>query len=203
MGFSKPSKVQAQTLPMILTGPPFRNLVAQAHNGSGKTTCFVLGMLSRCDPSVAKPQALCVCPTRELVVQNVEVLRKMATHTRISCAAALKEPQGRPAASSRMEPVADQVVIGTPGTVNGWIVRKTLSLRCAPLPPPSSALCSALRRADCQMMDKHFPTGADVTLMSTMFNHHLSTDGSPQTHSTPSHPSHIPSQLTHCVSSAP
>jgi superfamily II DNA/RNA helicase len=26
----------------------YRDLIAQAHNGSGKTTCFVLAMLSRC-----------------------------------------------------------------------------------------------------------------------------------------------------------
>ena len=38
--------VQAITLPMILT-PPYKDLIAQAHNGSGKTTCFVLSMLSR------------------------------------------------------------------------------------------------------------------------------------------------------------
>ena len=38
MKFEKPSKIQAETLPMILS-PPFQNLIAQAHNGSGKTTC--------------------------------------------------------------------------------------------------------------------------------------------------------------------
>jgi ATP-dependent RNA helicase DDX19/DBP5 len=68
MGFKKPSKIQAITLPMILT-PPYKDLVAQAHNGSGKTTCFVLGMLSRVDPNVKAPQALCICPTRELAIQ--------------------------------------------------------------------------------------------------------------------------------------
>lgn len=46
MKFERPSKVQAITLPMILT-PPYKDLIAQAHNGSGKTTCFVLSMLSR------------------------------------------------------------------------------------------------------------------------------------------------------------
>lgn len=30
MRFERPSAIQAVTLPMILTGPPFRNLVAQA-----------------------------------------------------------------------------------------------------------------------------------------------------------------------------
>jgi ATP-dependent RNA helicase DDX19/DBP5 len=68
MGFSRPSKIQAITLPMILT-PPYKDLVAQAHNGSGKTTCFVLGMLSRVDPNRKVPQAICICPTRELAQQ--------------------------------------------------------------------------------------------------------------------------------------
>ncbi|BBH07723.1 P-loop containing nucleoside triphosphate hydrolases superfamily protein [Prunus dulcis] len=39
MGFKKPSKVQAITLPMILT-PPHKDLIAQAHNGSGKNHLF-------------------------------------------------------------------------------------------------------------------------------------------------------------------
>ncbi|KAL4372160.1 hypothetical protein AHAS_Ahas06G0238000 [Arachis hypogaea] len=37
MKFQKPSKIQAISLPMILN-PPHRDLIAQAHNGSGKTT---------------------------------------------------------------------------------------------------------------------------------------------------------------------
>lgn len=68
MGFKRPCKIQAVSLPMILT-PPYRNLIAQAQNGSGKTTCFVLGMLSRVDPKKKVPQALCICPTRELAQQ--------------------------------------------------------------------------------------------------------------------------------------
>lgn len=47
MGFKKPSGIQAQTLPLILN-PPYRPLIAQGHNGCGKTTCFTLAMLSKC-----------------------------------------------------------------------------------------------------------------------------------------------------------
>lgn len=68
MKFERPSKIQAVSLPMILT-PPYKHLIAQAHNGSGKTTCFILGMLSRVDPKLGAPQALCICPTRELAIQ--------------------------------------------------------------------------------------------------------------------------------------
>ena len=68
MKFERPSKIQGVTLPMILS-PPYHHLIAQAHNGSGKTTCFVLGMLGRVDPQLKAPQAICVCPTRELAIQ--------------------------------------------------------------------------------------------------------------------------------------
>ena len=83
-----PPLPQAQTLPMILS-PPYRSIIAQAHNGSGKTTCFTLAMLSRVDPRVKSPQALCVCPTRELVVQNQMVLERMGKYTGEQRSAAL------------------------------------------------------------------------------------------------------------------
>ncbi|KAF6151209.1 hypothetical protein GIB67_037417 [Kingdonia uniflora] len=125
MGFKRPSKIQAKTLPMILT-PPYKDLIAQAHNGSGKTTCFVLGMLSRVDPNVKAPQALCICPTRELAIQNLEVLTKMAKHTGITATCAI--PMDRDASSAR-QVVTDQVVIGTPGTTKGWVAKGKLSIR--------------------------------------------------------------------------
>ncbi|KAL5716089.1 RNA helicase [Ranunculus cassubicifolius] len=123
MKFTRPSKIQAISLPMILT-PPYKNLIAQAHNGCGKTTCFVLGMLSRVDPNIKAPQALCICPTRELAIQNMEVLKRMSKHTRISSYCAIS-------GNTVMETVAifDQIVIGTPGTVKGLISRKKLSTR--------------------------------------------------------------------------
>jgi ATP-dependent RNA helicase DDX19/DBP5 len=64
MGFSRPSKIQSITLPMILT-LPYKDLIAQAHISSGKTTWFrprLLGMLSRVDPNLWVPQAICISP---------------------------------------------------------------------------------------------------------------------------------------------
>ena len=55
MKFERPSRIQATTLPMILQ-PPYEHMIAQAHNGSGKTTCFVLSMLSRVDPGMKATQ---------------------------------------------------------------------------------------------------------------------------------------------------
>ncbi|KAH9553673.1 hypothetical protein CY35_08G024200 [Sphagnum magellanicum] len=123
MKFEKPSKIQAETLPMIVT-PPYKNLIAQAHNGSGKTTCFVLGMLSRVDPKMKAPQALCVCPTRELVIQNEEVVLRMARYTGVTTAStANADSNPLSTSSSRLGKIVDQVVIGTPGTLKRWMTR--------------------------------------------------------------------------------
>ncbi|CAI7779445.1 unnamed protein product [Closterium sp. NIES-53] len=122
MKFERPSKIQAVTLPMILL-PPNANLIAQAHNGSGKTTCFVLGMLSRVDPQVKAPQALCICPTRELAQQNEAVLLRMAKYTGITCACTASEGTGTIVSSSQQERLGDQVVIGTPGTLKRWMTK--------------------------------------------------------------------------------
>lgn len=128
MGFSRPSRIQAITLPMILT-PPYKDLVAQAHNGSGKTTCFVLGMLSRVDPNRKVPQAICICPTRELAQQNKSVLMRMGKFTGITCACAIPSAQKDYMPISKMAPVTDQVVIGTSGTLTKWITHKKLATR--------------------------------------------------------------------------
>ena len=144
MKFERPSKIQALTLPRILSQPD-RHMIAQGHNGCGKTTCFTLAMLMRCvyslalelgaghgarnfaspapmpkqtycvtlnlhtqivgqctihlvatlpsfeldhiwtscrvNPEISRPQAICICPTRELVIQNQMVLKKMAART--------------------------------------------------------------------------------------------------------------------------
>jgi len=128
MGFSRPSKIQAITLPMILT-PPYKDLVAQAHNGSGKTTCFVLGMLSRVDPNRRIPQAICICPTRELAQQNKAVLMRMGKFTGITCACAIPPAQKDYVPVSKMPPINDQIVIGTSGTLIKWITNKKVATR--------------------------------------------------------------------------
>ncbi|XP_076917804.1 DEAD-box ATP-dependent RNA helicase 38-like [Bidens hawaiensis] len=125
MKFERPSKIQSISLPMILT-PPHKNLIAQAHNGSGKTTCFVLGMLSRVDPKLAAPQALCICPTRELAIQNMEVLLKMGKFTGITSELGLPTDKANYIPVSKRAPVTAQVIIGTPGTINKWIAARKL-----------------------------------------------------------------------------
>lgn len=125
MKFERPSRIQATTLPMVLT-PPYRDLIAQAHNGSGKTTCFVLAMLSRVDARIHQPQALCICPTRELVMQNLQVLQRMAKYTTIQATSTATEQEG--GGTFRKNPVTEQVVIGSHGKLKAWSSKRLLNL---------------------------------------------------------------------------
>lgn len=124
MHFERPSRIQALTLPMILD-KRHQGMIAQAHNGSGKTTCFVLAMLSRVDPTKPQPQALCICPTRELVIQNLQVLRQMAKYTGITSTSTASDGGE---SGVRRSKVTEQVVIGTHGTLHTWVGRRQLPL---------------------------------------------------------------------------
>ena len=70
-------------------------------------------MLSRVDPAVQSPQALCICPTRELAIQNMQVMEKMGKYAKTP--SRTRRTRGKERASKREK--IDQVVIGTPRKV--------------------------------------------------------------------------------------
>ncbi|KAI3970452.1 hypothetical protein MKX01_024099 [Papaver californicum] len=116
MNFKTPSKIQSVSLPMILS-PPYKDL----------TACFVLGMLSRIDINLKAPQAICICPTRELAIQNLEVLTRMGKQTKITSNCAI--PTGKTGLSSDRGSIYDQIVVGTPGTIKKWMSKNRFNAR--------------------------------------------------------------------------
>ena len=76
-GYSKPTPVQEQAIPLILLG---KDILAGAQTGTGKTACFALPLLQLLhnQPLAKKPQpvrALILTPTRELAAQVHESFR--------------------------------------------------------------------------------------------------------------------------------
>lgn len=110
MKFSKPSKVQERALPLLLPNPP-QNMIAQSQSGTGKTAAFVLTMLYRVNPSIRAPQALCLCPARELARQIMDIIRQMGQFTTLTFATLVKE------GFSSNEKITDHIIVGTPGTI--------------------------------------------------------------------------------------
>ena len=65
-GFTEPSPVQEQSIPLVLAG---HDIVAQAQTGTGKTAAFGLPTMSMIDASQNRVQLLVITPTRELATQ--------------------------------------------------------------------------------------------------------------------------------------
>nr|XP_019010528.1 ATP-dependent RNA helicase DBP5 [Kwoniella pini CBS 10737]OCF49309.1 ATP-dependent RNA helicase DBP5 [Kwoniella pini CBS 10737] len=117
VGFKKPSKIQEVALPLLLSNPP-KNLIGQSQSGTGKTAAFTLNMLSRVDPALLTPQAICLAPSRELARQIQEVVDKIGQFTDIQTHLAV------PGSWSRGQKITKHILIGTPGTLVDMLSRK-------------------------------------------------------------------------------
>lgn len=71
-GFTTPSPIQVQAIPFVLAG---RDMVAQAHTGTGKTAAFGLPAISNMKLN-AGVEVLVITPTRELATQVSDELYK-------------------------------------------------------------------------------------------------------------------------------
>jgi len=70
-GFETPSEIQQKTIVPIHKG---KNVIGQAQSGCGKTGAFVIGSLSRLDPTKNKVQIIIIANTHELADQIRKVV---------------------------------------------------------------------------------------------------------------------------------
>ncbi len=78
-GFKTPFPIQETAIPLILQG---KDVVGQAHTGTGKTAAFGLPILQQIKPG-GPVQVLILAPTRELAVQVTDEINRFAKYTGI------------------------------------------------------------------------------------------------------------------------
>ncbi|AHL22549.1 DEAD/DEAH box helicase [Thermococcus nautili] len=122
-GFSEPTDVQREVIPLILDGKS--DVVGQSKTGSGKTAAFGLPILDLVDESRKEVQALILTPTRELAIQVSEELRSLRGKRKIDIYAIYG---GQPIGPQIRALERAQIVVGTPGRVLDHIRRGTLRL---------------------------------------------------------------------------
>lgn len=84
MGFSKPTPIQSQAIPVVLEG---KDLLASAQTGTGKTAAFALPLLEKLSSNKKNGiRALILAPTRELAVQIDEQFWTIGYHTGVTTA---------------------------------------------------------------------------------------------------------------------
>jgi len=79
-GFTIPSPIQQKAIPIVLSG---KDVIAQAHTGTGKTAAFGLPILNMIDSTNRKVEALVITPTRELATQVSDELYKLGQYNGI------------------------------------------------------------------------------------------------------------------------
>lgn len=123
MGFETTTPIQAGSIPPALEG---RDVIGQAHTGSGKTAAFGIPIIERLDARNGFVQALVLCPTRELAVQVNDELTRLATrHDLRSVAIYGGDSIGRQIQELRR---GVHIVVATPGRLADHIQRRSLNL---------------------------------------------------------------------------
>ena len=121
-GYAYPTTVQKLAIPHFLQ---WRDVVAKAPTGTGKTFAFGIPMIEHIDASLAQIQGLILAPTRELAMQIGEELRGLLTYYKGIRVAVLYGGAGMGAQIKQLEK-NPQIVVATPGRLMDHHKRRNL-----------------------------------------------------------------------------
>ena len=121
-GFEEAFPIQVACIPVLLTG---RDVIGQAHTGSGKTAAFALSMLQQITPKKGI-QGMVIAPTRELAMQISGEIKKFAKHTGIRVAT-VYGGQGMGIQLDDLERGVE-IVVATPGRLIDHLKRGSIEL---------------------------------------------------------------------------
>jgi ATP-dependent RNA helicase DeaD len=124
-GYASMFPIQEQAIPPLLDG---RDVIGQAHTGSGKTAAFSIPMLMRLDEAKSYVQAVVIVPTRELALQVTDEFNKLAKYTAFK-AYPIYGGQSITPQIERLHKRPPQVVVATPGRLIDHIERETIDLQ--------------------------------------------------------------------------
>ncbi|MEX0941562.1 MAG: DEAD/DEAH box helicase [Pseudomonadales bacterium] len=127
-GYSVPTPIQAQAIPLILEG---RDIMAGAQTGTGKTAGFTLPILQHLTRSAHEggkrnARALILVPTRELAAQVQESVETYGRHLPLKSAAIFGGVNINPQISKIRHGL--DVLVATPGRLLDHVSQKTLDL---------------------------------------------------------------------------
>lgn len=127
-GFSTCTPIQAQTLPLSLSG---KDVAGQAQTGTGKTAAFLITLFTRLltsdRPKDKNPRALILAPTRELVVQIEKDAHQLGAHCGFSIQAIYGGIDYMKQKNALKE--GADIVIGTPGRLIDYLKQKVYTLK--------------------------------------------------------------------------
>lgn len=120
-GFTEPSPIQEKTIPLILEG---KDIVGQAHTGTGKTAAFALPTLQMMEGN-GDVETVVIVPTRELTIQVADEFYKFSRNLGIRTATVY----GGSSYKRQISHVNRAgVIVATPGRFLDLLSRKKISI---------------------------------------------------------------------------
>ncbi len=125
LGFVTPTPIQEKAIPVLLQGT--RDFIGLAQTGTGKTAAFGLPLLQLIDKTKKYPQALIICPTRELCLQitnDLNSFKQKKDHLSITAV------YGGTSIGMQIRDLKKgcHIVVATPGRLIDLIERKAINL---------------------------------------------------------------------------
>ena len=123
-GYGYPTTIQAEAIPHFMQ---WRDVIAKAPTGTGKTFAFGIPMIEHVDAQSDAVQGLILAPTRELAIQIGDELRGLLTYYQGIRVAVLYGGAGIGGQIRQLEK-KPQIVVATPGRLMDHYNRKTIRL---------------------------------------------------------------------------
>ena len=123
-GYGYPTTIQAEAIPCFLQ---WKDVIAKAPTGTGKTFAFGIPMIEHIDPESGDVQGLILAPTRELAIQIGDELRGLLTCYQGIRVAVLYGGTGIGGQIQQLQK-KPQLVVATPGRLMDHYNRKTIRL---------------------------------------------------------------------------
>ena len=123
-GYGYPTTIQQLAIPAFLE---WKDVIAKAPTGTGKTFAFGIPMIEHVDPECPDVQGLILAPTRELAIQIGDELRGLLTYYKGIRVAVLYGGAGIVGQAKQLEK-KPQIVVATPGRLMDHYNRKNIRL---------------------------------------------------------------------------
>ena len=123
-GYGYPTTIQQLAIPSFMQ---WKDVIAKAPTGTGKTFAFGIPMIEHVDPECADVQGLILAPTRELAIQIGDELRGLLTYYQGIRVAVLYGGAGIVGQAKQLEK-KPQIVVATPGRLMDHYNRKNIRL---------------------------------------------------------------------------
>ena len=122
--YANATQVQVEAIPPMLE---WKDIIAKAPTGTGKTFAFGIPIIEHIDPSNLQIQALILAPTRELAIQICTELRTLAEYKKGIKVACIYGGQSIELQIRALRSFP-QIVVATPGRLIDHVNRRTIKL---------------------------------------------------------------------------